>query len=345
MKQSSQILAAMAALVAACTMSATARAEPRTTLSDGATGRIEFTTFTPASQRPLITRSYLKEPTTVITGVLTLPADPALQRDGKSPAVILAHGVGGVSDEREYAWASRLNSWGIAAFVVDSFTGRGIKPPIYSGTPGFTHVAAHLVDAYLALQLLSTHPRIDGTRVAVMGFSRGGELAVNAIFDRFRIGAIGNAPDRFAAYVGFYPYCNFRHVGTSLVVRPMLMLLGGADEMNEPGPCERYAAWMKERGVPVRVIVYPGAHHGFDRLRAVTLDRAFRGVQKCEAEYDVDTLVIRRLDTGARLASKEANEAWVLECRREGARFGGDAKAREASIVEVRSFLTGVFGR
>jgi acetyl esterase/lipase len=181
-------------LVVACAMSSIALAEPRTTLADGASGKIEFSTYTPASQRPLITRTYLQQPATVISAILSLPADSAFEREGRVPAVILMHGTGGVSEEREHAWAKRFNSWGIAALIVDSFTGRGIKPPIYAGTPGFTHFVAHLTDAYLALKLLATHPRIDGTRVAVMGFSRGGEVAVNAPYERFRNGAIGQDP-------------------------------------------------------------------------------------------------------------------------------------------------------
>ena len=72
-------------------MSLVAQAETRTTLSDGAVGKIEFQTYTPASQRPLITRAYLKDPATVISGVLSLPTDATLQCEGKSPAVILAH--------------------------------------------------------------------------------------------------------------------------------------------------------------------------------------------------------------------------------------------------------------
>jgi dienelactone hydrolase len=336
---------AVTVLGAACAISAVAQAEPRSTLSDGAVGKIEFRTYTPVSQRPLLTRSYLNEPTTVISGVLSLPTSTPPQREGKSPAVILAHGVGGVSDEREHAWAKRLNSWGIAAFVVDSYAGRGMKPPVYADSPKSTHFVAHLVDAYLALQLIATHPKIDGDRVAVMGFSKGGEVVVNAVFERFRVGAVGPAPTRFAAYIPFYPYCNFRHVSQSLATAPMLMLLGGADEMNDPGPCEHLAVWLQDRGVPVRVIVYPNAHHGFDRLQPVTLDRAYVGVHKCEAEYDLDTFAIRRLDTGASMATKEASDAWLRECRAKGARFGGDAKAREAAIVEVRGFLAGVFGR
>jgi dienelactone hydrolase len=242
--------------MAVCAASPVVHAEPRTALSDGAAGTIEFRSYTPASQRPLITRSYLSGPPIVVSGILSLPkAAGTLQRNGRNPAVTLLHGTGGISDEREGAWAKRLNSWGIAAFVVDSYTGRGIRPPNYADSPKFTHFVAHLLDAYFALELLSTHPKIDGARVAIMGFSRGGETSVNAVFERLRVGALGDAPNRFAAYVPFYPYCNFRHVGKSLATAPMLMLLGGADEMDEPAPCERLAAWLKGRGVPVLAAV------------------------------------------------------------------------------------------
>jgi dienelactone hydrolase len=322
-----------------------AQAEPRETLADGLVGRIELKSYTPASQRPLITRSFLADPPVVIHGELSLPATSALQRGGRFPAVILAHGTGGVSQEREHAWAKRFNSWGIAAFILDSYAGRGIKAPIYSTSPRFTHFAAHLLDAYRALQLLSTHPKIDASRIALMGFSRGGEVAVNAVFERFRAGALDKARHRFAAYIPFYPYCNFRYVGSTLAAAPMLMLLGGADEMTEPKPCENYARWLKAAGIPLRVVVYPGAHHGFDRMGPVTYDPNYLGIRSCEAEYDVDSLKIRRLDTGAPLPTKEANEAWVLECRKTGGHVGGNAKAREAAIVEVRDFLTATFGR
>jgi dienelactone hydrolase len=67
------------------------------------------------------------------------------------------------------------------------------------------------------------------------------------------------------------------------------MLLGGADEMTEPAPCEHLAGWLKDRGVPVRIVVYPNAYHGFDRQRAVAFDKNYVGIRKCAAEYDLDT--------------------------------------------------------
>src|ERR1700689_4665123 len=56
-----------------------------------------------------------RQPATPLTAVLSLP-------DGKGPfpAVIVLHGCDGIRAQ-ETGWASRLNSWGYAALVVDSF--------------------------------------------------------------------------------------------------------------------------------------------------------------------------------------------------------------------------------
>ena len=333
------------ALLLAASLFAPVHAAPRTSLADGAVGRIEFNSHFPAGQYPFLSRAYLKDPPLVVSGTLSLPAKTTLRKDGKAPAVILMHGSGGISQEREHAWAHRLNSWGIAAFVLDSFSGRGIKPPNYADK-NYVHGVAHVLDAYLSLQLLATHPRIDGERVAVMGFSKGGQASLDAVFEPFRIAALGpSAPHKFAAYVPFYPYCNFRHVSKELATAPMLMLLAGRDEMTEPRPCQNAAAWLKKRGMLVNVVVYPDAHHAFDRLSGLQFDKAYVGVKECEAEMDLDTRKIRRLDTGAPLATKEANDAWLVECRKRGAHFGGDPRSREAATAEVRAFLTSVFAR
>jgi dienelactone hydrolase len=179
-----------------------------------------------------------------------------------------------------------------------------------------------------------------------MGFSKGGQASLDAVFEPFRIAALGpSAPHVFAAYVPFYPHCNFRHVSKSLASAPMLMLLAGRDEMTEPGPCQNAASWLRERGIPIKVVVYPHAHHGFDRPNGLRFDKHYVGIKACGAEMDLDSRRIRRLDTGAPLPTKEANDAWLVECRKRGAHFGGDAKSREAAIAEVRAFLTGVFTR
>ena len=57
-----------------------------------------------------------------ITGELRLPVR---RGPARLPAVVLLHGSGGLSVSHQN-WAQELNAMGIAVFLVDSFTGRGI---------------------------------------------------------------------------------------------------------------------------------------------------------------------------------------------------------------------------
>jgi dienelactone hydrolase len=298
---------------------------------------ITFTSYTPVSERPLLTRTYPRDAVT-ISGTLSLPSQPsAYARAGKVPAVILMHGMGGIMPDREPAWAQRLNERGIAAFYVDSFSARGIKPPLYADAPNFVASVAHIVDAYQALRVLVQRPTIDRNRVVVMGFSRGGEVAIGAMFDRFRRGSLDDMSLRFAGHIALYPYCGLHYRGKEVTTAPLLMLLGGADDMTSPAACQHQADWLGER-TPVKVVVFPGASHDFDRPSRLSFDPRMIGVRTCEAEYDVDTLAIR-WRTGVPFNLSD----WKAECRYRGAHVGGDPAALHGSIEEVQRFLARVF--
>ena len=49
-----------------------------------------------------------------------------------------------------------------------------------------------------------------------------------------------------------------------LVIRPLLLLIGGADNWTPPQYCREMAAAMKARGADVTLVEYPGAYHYFD---------------------------------------------------------------------------------
>jgi acetyl esterase/lipase len=55
-------------------------------------------------------------------------------------------------------------------------------------------------DAYRALKLLATHPRIDPARITVMGFSKGGGVVLYAALTRFQR-LQGSANTRFAHHI------------------------------------------------------------------------------------------------------------------------------------------------
>ena len=98
--------------------------------------------------------------------------------------MVIAHGSGGILAGREDAWAARLNGLGIATFVVDSFAPRGLSSTARDQSRLST--MANLADALAALKLLATHPRIDPARIGVMGFSRGGQVALYSSLEPLR---------------------------------------------------------------------------------------------------------------------------------------------------------------
>lgn len=325
-------LALMAGLAAA----GRAGGEPAATLADGRSGRIEFRSVTPEGPGPLVQRQWPPEGT-VVAGDLALPPGGP----GRVAAVVIAHGSGGVQPGREAAWARRLEAAGLATFVIDSFGPRGIRSTALD--QGRLSTMANLADALHGLALLATHPRIDPARIAVLGFSRGGQVALYSALEPFRRSVVPGHL-RFAAHVALYPSCSIPYRARQLTGAPVLMLLAGADDYTPPGPCRDYADWFRARGVPVRVAEYAGAHHGFDLPGPPRFVAGLETVRGCRAEADLDAGVLRRLDTGQELRGPAA-AAYLRGCRQRGATFGGDPEARARAEQEVAAFLAAVLGR
>ncbi|HKA41105.1 MAG TPA: hypothetical protein VKF40_03855 [Burkholderiales bacterium] len=126
-------------------------------------GRLEIhaiPSVTVSNQQFLLGDRYGKPVT--IGGELRLPRGAT----EKFPVVILMHGSGGVSAATD-RWAQELNAVGIAAFILDSFTGRGI---INTNTDqSQLDSIAMMHDAYAALGKLATHPRVDPARIESQG--------------------------------------------------------------------------------------------------------------------------------------------------------------------------------
>jgi dienelactone hydrolase len=97
-----------------------------------------------------------------------------------------------------------MNEIGVAAFLLDSFTGRGITQTVTDQSQ-LGHLAM-IFDAYRALDLLSRHARIDPSRIAVKGFSKGAFVALYASLKRFQR-VYGPKGLEFAAYIPFYASC------------------------------------------------------------------------------------------------------------------------------------------
>jgi dienelactone hydrolase len=226
------------------------------TLAAGPTGRIGFHTATPTG--PEFLQGVKLAATALIWGDLDFPPG----RVERSPAVVLVHGSGGVAS-REDRWADELRKAGVATFVLDSFSGRGIS--FTADDQAQLSSLAMIGDAYRALELLAAHPRIDPARIAVMGFSKGAVAALYSALTRFQR-AHGPPGARFAQHIAFYPPCYYAFVGELAVTdRPIRLFHGAADDLAPLEPCRAYVERLRRAGADVSISEYAGAYHAFDR--------------------------------------------------------------------------------
>jgi dienelactone hydrolase len=169
------------------------------------------------------------------------------------PAVLLMHGCSGPGRNLPQ-WRGILHELGYAVLSLDSFGGRGVKE-ICSD---FSRVSEQerQGDAFAALEWLVARPEVAGDRIAVVGFSHGGGIALDV--------AVLPPPalPGFRAAIAFYPACRPPRRKSAEYRIPLLILIGEADDWTPVGPCRDLARL--SRGGPIDLRVYPEALHGFD---------------------------------------------------------------------------------
>jgi dienelactone hydrolase len=285
---------------------------------------LQTVTLTPAQ---FLTGEKQGSPAT-IAGELRLP----LGVEGRLPAVVLVHGAGGVGPQVD-PWARELNESGIAVFILDSFTGRGFGEGLVPAERA--GALTMLVDAYRALELLANHPQIDPARIALMGFSRGGVVALYASLKRFQR-LHGPAGLEFAAYLPFYPACWTTYIDDEQISeRPMRIFHGAADDWTPIEPCRQYVTRLRRQGKDVHLTAYPDAHHVFDAPVPLQQLPQVTGLGTCALEERPGGLIVNR----------ETGEPWkpTDACTTKGTTVGGDSKARAEAMKAVKEFLTVTF--
>jgi len=185
----------------------------------------------------------------------------------KYPAVLLVHGSGGISGYVD-DWAKELNKIGIATFILDSFTGRGLYK--VNNDQSQLGRLAQIVDAYRALDVLAKQKKIDKTRIAIMGFSRGGQVTLYSSMKRFQELQGTGSGNEFSAYLAFYPACGTRYKDNENIAdKPVRIFHGAADNYNPVASCRSYANQLKSNGKNIVLHEYAGAHHVYDYKKLV----------------------------------------------------------------------------
>ncbi len=212
------------------------------------------------------------------------------------PAVIVVHGGGWRSGERSDfpSWNAWLADEGYVVFDIDY---RLSPPPSWQDAPADVACAVGWVK--------DNAPRygVDPERVALMGRSAGGHLALLTAYEEGRAATAPGCAARdvrdtgVAAVVAFYPPTDlsrlssmgylpgmdrflggspgtvsgrYRHLSPVSHVDPgdppTFLAYGGADRIVPPGQSELFGERLRQAGVPHRLVELPWANHTFDFL-------------------------------------------------------------------------------
>jgi dipeptidyl aminopeptidase/acylaminoacyl peptidase len=226
---------------------------------------------------------------------------------GPFPAVIDIHGGPNAQAGRRFsAIRQYLVAKGYVVLVpnVRGSTGYGRS---YASLANMDLGGGPLRDVVSCKKWLVDHARVDGNRVAIMGASYGGYMALAAaVFE----------PDEFVAHVDFFGFSDLKRLVSSYppywlvyasyahklygdpnnpahagyqrehspvhfldrVKRPLLVVQGENDTIVRKDQSEAVVKPLRERGLPVHYLVVPGEGHGFSSTRSrvlayTTMDR------------------------------------------------------------------------
>jgi dienelactone hydrolase len=276
---------------------------------------------------------------------VTIPMTLHLPDTGQErfPAVVIVHTIAGYLEVNEGWHAEQFRKAGFATLTYPSDAAARLRE---GGPPGSW--AAGVAEAYAALRFLSDHPRIDARRIAIVGFSFGGEIAYLASLERLRA-ALVSGDARFAAHVAYYPAGVFGAAAEpgAYTGAPILMLLGGKDDNLPVAKAEHYLAYARQAGLspPLEVAIYPGAYHAWTvtTLGAPTFYPQYRSTRQCPYLL-LGTLPMALLVEGR---ERPVEPAVMQTCLKEGQGYtmAYDAAVRSESTRDALSFLERALGR
>jgi len=227
-----------------------------------------------------------------------------------APAVAIFHGCGGPG-QNTARMAGLLASWGYVALVVDSFSARGLKDVCGRNWPTQADAAARAYDIDAALAWLGKQGFVDAKRLATMGYSYGGGVAMlRALSPRLDDRRLLAA----RAVILVYPDCGLADsLGPKLAVRqPTLFAMGALDDWTPVAHCKAVIGRVAEGRDRIETRIYDDAHHSFDALG----------------------LPVRYLP-GVGNRSKPGGCC--------GAHYGANEAAWKAFVIDVKAFLARVF--
>jgi dienelactone hydrolase len=194
-------------------------------------------------------------------GLLLLPTKLSSAQT-KFPVMIIVPTVKGISEEHEFEYAKEFNAMGVAAFILDSYTPRGLIAT--ASSPKDVSLTDSINDAYSALMTLSTDPRVDAEKVGIVGFSKGGAVAQLAAMQERVPSNMRSANLGFKMHASFYQGCSVFPYNQKTTGAPIYMFIDSDYKSGTVNNCEKWSNEMKKAGADIHATVYPHSTRGWD---------------------------------------------------------------------------------
>ena len=187
--------------------------------------------------------------------------------DGPFATVIALHGCGGLTGHGERIqaryldWAERLLAAGNAVLFPDSYGSRESGAQCQPKQRKIFARRERAADIRAAQGWLVQQPWVLHDHIGLLGWDNGASAVLWAVRPQVAPGR----QDDFRSAVAFYPDCRISsRLGWSTRV-PTLLLIGASDDLSSPAACRQMIDNARGRSALARIVVYPNAHHSFDR--------------------------------------------------------------------------------
>ena len=298
---------------------------------------IVFESANPFSFEEIITDLDNQEKQTV-TGILGFPAD--FDAEKKYPLIV---GVAGSLNwgPHHLKYLEMYRSLGFATFQLQSFDSRDVQSTV--GSQVEVTSAMMILDSYLALKTLSTHPNIDINKAGITGWSLGGAVSLYSAWMPL-INSINNGEFRFAAHLPIYPAClAYPHPEESMIFSqaPIHILIGELDDWVPASACTNLLGRLNESVLPhnIDITIYKDAHHSFDReMELTTMEHGYTLGDCFFPMNDEGTLFLSEF-WNIPINSPTMQKLALLTCAGRGPTMGGNDKAREQSFNFAADFF------
>ena len=293
--------------------------------------KISFQSANPFSFNDVITNLENQEKQEVY-GNLVIPND-TLNPQKKYPLIIGVAGSLGWG-EHHYKYLKMYQEMGIATFELNSFKSRGIKSTVGSQTE--VTIAAMILDAYKALEILSNHPRIFKNKISITGWSLGGGVTLFSAWLPLKNAINKNLS--FASHLAFYPPCFIDPENIEFSQSPMHILIGELDNWTPSQPCYELVEKLKNKA-NIDITIYEDSYHSFDRNSPVIVNEKAYNFTECKFRLTKEGNVLMNY-FNIPMSNPFLQKLGLMFCVKRGAYFGGNPVSREKSFVFANKFMT-----